>query len=69
MIELNLTWAILPLVGAIVANFFAELALLYLPGDQRLLVAIAKSIKAVIIPALITVYALVIAGIIGGPSE
>ena len=67
MIELNLTWAILPLAGAIVANFFAELVLLY--SENRLAIAIAKSAKAVIIPALIAAYALVVAGIIGGPSE
>ena len=67
MIELNLTWAILPLVGAIVANFFAEIVLLY--SENRLAIAAAKSAKSVIIPALIAAYALVVAGIIGGPNE
>lgn len=67
MIEINPTLALLPLALAIVVNFFAELALLY--SENRLVLAVAKSAKTVIIPALIAAYALVVAGIIGGPSE
>ena len=67
MIEINPTLALLPLALAIVVNFFAEIALLY--SENRLVLAVAKSAKSVIIPALIAAYALVVASIIGGPNE
>ena len=55
-----LAW--LPIVFAFAANMAAELLLAYI--ENRFLVAFAKSIKAIIIPALIATYALVIANII-----
>ena len=63
MIEITPTLAIAPLAVAFVVNFLAELALQY--SKNRLAIAIAKSAKAVIIPALIGAYALIIANIIG----
>ena len=60
-----LAW--LPIAFAFVVNIAAELLLSY--SENRFLAAFAKSIKAIIIPALIAIYALVIAGIVGAPNE
>lgn len=53
----------LPLIFAFAANMGAELLLSH--SENRLLAAFAKSTKAIIIPALIATYALIIANIIG----
>ncbi len=63
MLELNSALAIGPLVIGFAASVLAELALL--SSDKRLVIAVAKSAKAIIIPALIATYALIIANIIG----
>ena len=55
----------IPLALAFVVNTLAELTLLF--RENRLEVALAKSVKATIIPALIAAYALIIAGTITGP--
>ena len=57
----------LPITFAFVVNIAAELLLAY--SENRFFAALAKSIKAIIIPALIAIYALVIADIIGAPNE
>ena len=59
-----LAW--LPIAFAFVVNIAAELLLAY--SENRFFVALSKSIKAIIIPALIAIYALVIADIIGAPN-
>ena len=61
LIELPLEAAI-PLLIAFVANTFAEWALLTI--DKPIMRALAKSAKAVIIPALIAAYALLIADVV-----
>lgn len=50
---------VLSLALAFVVNMVAELYLL--PSEKRHFVALGKSLKAIIIPALIAAYALVIA--------
>ena len=49
----------IPLVLAFLVNTLAELTLLF--RENRLELALAKSVKAIIIPALIAAYALLIA--------
>ena len=49
----------LSIIGAFVMNMIAELMLL--PSEKRFLVALGKSFKAIIIPFLIALYALIIA--------
>ena len=49
---------------AFVFNYFAELILLN--TDKKGWVALAKSVKAIVIPALIAGYAIIAAGIISG---
>ena len=56
----------LPIVIAFVVNMAAELLLLY--SERRIFVALGKSIKATIIPALIATYALIIASAITGAN-
>ena len=50
---------VLSLALAFVVNMVAELYLL--PSEKRHLAALGKSLKAIIIPALIATYALIIA--------
>ena len=52
----------IPLALAFVVNTLAELTLLFRENRQEL--ALAKSVKAIIIPALISAYALLIANAI-----
>ena len=49
---------------AFVVNIFSELILLN--TDKKGWVALAKSLKSIIIPALIAMYAIIAAGIISG---
>ena len=55
-----------PIALAFVMNTFAEWALL--TRDNQFILAVAKSVKAIIIPALIATYALIIASVIAGPD-
>ena len=55
-----------PMVVAFVINAVAEWVLL--SRDRRIFIALAKSAKATIIPALIALYALIIANAIAGPN-
>ena len=54
----------IPLALAFVVNTLAELTLLF--RENRLELALAKSAKSIIIPALIAAYALLIANAISG---
>ena len=63
MLALDLALVIAPLAIAFAGSVLAEWLLL--SNDKRLVIAIAKSAKTVIIPALIAAYALIIANIIG----
>ena len=56
----------LPLVVAFAINMFAEFLLL--STEHRLLIAFAKSLKAIVIPSLIAAYALIIADVIASPN-
>ena len=56
----------LPTIIAFATNMFAEWLLL--ASQRRLHIAFAKSLKAIIIPALIALYALIIANVIVGPN-
>ena len=55
-----------PLAVAFIANAFAEWMLLTI--ENRIAIALAKSVKAIIIPSLIALYALIIANAIAGPN-
>ena len=59
-------WVAIPIVAAFAINMFAEWLLL--SSERRFYVALGKSLKAIIIPALIATYALIIAGVIAGPD-
>lgn len=63
MLATNLALVVAPLAAAFAISLLAELVLLF--NDQRIWIAVAKSAKAIIIPALIATYALIIASIIG----
>ena len=52
----------LPVMVAFAVNMFAEFLLL--ASEHRLLIAFAKSLKAIVIPSLIATYALIIADVI-----
>lgn len=54
------------LIPAFIVNLFAEWALL--SRESSLELALAKSVKAIIIPALIAAYALIIATALSTPS-
>lgn len=56
----------LPIIIAFATNMFAEWLLL--ASERRLHIAFAKPLKAIIIPALIALYALIIANVIAGPN-
>jgi hypothetical protein len=58
--------AAVPLALAFIMNIFAEWALL--SRESFLELALAKSVKAIIIPALIAAYALIIATAFSTPS-
>ena len=58
--------AAVPIALAFVLNTFAEWALL--KRENQFVLAIAKSVKAIIIPALIATYALIIASVIAGAN-
>ena len=55
-------WIIVPILTAFVINALAEWALL--TSENRILITLSKSAKATIVPALIALYALIIANII-----
>ena len=55
-----------PMVAAFVINAVAEWVLM--SSDRRIFVTLAKSAKATIVPALIALYALIIANIIVGSN-
>ena len=59
-------WVAMPIVAAFAINMFAEWLLL--SSERRFYVALGKSLKAIIIPALIATYALIIASVIAGPN-
>ena len=59
-------WVAIPIVAAFAINMFAEWLLL--SSERRFYVALGKSLKAIIIPALIATYALIIASVIAGPN-
>ena len=59
-------WIVVPLAIAFAVNMVAEWMLL--SSEKRLYVALGKSFKAIIIPALIALYALIIANMIAGPN-
>lgn len=61
-LKLAFTWVIVPIAAAFAVNMFAEWLLLY--SEKRPIIALAKSAKATIVPALIALYALIIANII-----
>lgn len=63
MLALDLALVIAPLAIAFAGSVLAEWLLL--SNDKRLVIAIAKSAKAIVIPALIATYVLIIANIIG----
>ena len=52
----------LSIIGAFVMNMVAELVLL--TSEKRFLVAFGKSFKAIIIPFLIALYALIVADVL-----
>ena len=55
-----------PMVVAFVINAVAEWVLM--SSDRRIFITLAKSAKATIVPALIALYALIIANIIVGSN-
>ena len=59
--------ALAPIIFAFILNMFAEWLLM--ASDRRFAVAFAKSLKAIIVPALIALYALIIAGVIAGQND
>ena len=59
--------ALAPIIFAFVLNMFAEWLLM--ASDRRFATAFAKSLKAIIVPALIALYALIIAGAIVGQND
>lgn len=59
-------WIAVPLAIAFVVNMVAEWMLL--SSEKRFYVALGKSFKAIIVPALIALYALIIAGMIVGSN-
>ena len=56
-----------PLVVAFLANTFAEWMLLR--TENRIAIALAKSVKAIIIPSLIAVYVLIVAQMLAARNE
>ena len=66
-LEPTSAWVIVPIVAAFAVNMFAEWLLLY--SERRSIVALAKSAKATIVPALIALYALIIANLIVGSNS